>query len=157
MPSVHASITVKQQNEQMVFERFIHRLGTQGAWTSINSRPEPEPDLLCIHAEQGPIAFELVSLTDPNLAEVQAAGLKARQEAFSTSDPSERIVRSKLNKKYKTVAVQIELLIYTDGQIITPDDVIIPTVLPLFEVVAHPFKRIWFMGEYETSCLWNVS
>jgi hypothetical protein len=151
------TLNLKQQNEQAMFARFIGRLGTRNEWTSVSSRPEPEPDLLCIHAGQGSIAFELVSLTDPVLAEIQAAGAKAYKNAFSTSDPSERIVRNKLHKAYSTNARHIELLMYTDGQIITPDDVVIPTVLPWFDAISHPFKRVWFMGEFKTLCLWNAS
>ena len=147
----------KQQNEQSAFTRFVGRLGTENEWVSISSRPAPEPDLLCIHVKDGAIAFELVSLTDPFIAKVQAAGAKAVQNAFSTSDPSERIIRNKLHKKYSTEASRIELLIYTDGQIITPDDAVIPTVLPWFDAISHPFKRVWFMGEYETRCLWYAS
>lgn len=152
-----ALLGAKQRNEQIAFARFVGRLGTQNEWASISSRPEPEPDLLCIHTKNGAIAFELVSLTDPVIAKVQAAGAKAFQNAFSTSDPSERIVRNKLRKNYSTKACHIELLIYTDGQIITPDDVIIPTVLPWFDAISHPFKRAWFMGEFETRCLWHAS
>ena len=138
-------------------ERFADRLGIRGEWTSVDSRPEPEPDLLCIHAARGSIAFELVSLTDPNIAEVQAAGSKARQDAFYTGLLRQKKNRSKLTKKYKTVAGHIELLVYTDSRIITPDDVIIPTILPLFAEAPHPFKCVWFMGEHETRCLWSAS
>ena len=121
------------------------------------SRPEPEPDLLCINSSGKPVAFELVSLTDPEIAKVQAAGSKAHTSAFSTADPSERIVRNKLHKSYKTNARHIELLIYTDGQIITPDDAIIPTIEPWLSAIKHPFKHIWFMGEHETRCLWSAA
>lgn len=149
--------TEKQLNEQQAFARFVGRLGTAQHWESVSSRPEPEPDLLCIHAEYGAIAFELVSLTDSNIARIQAAGAKAWDETFSTADPSERIIRKKLGRAYKTSSQHIELLIYTDGQIITPDDVIIPTVRPLLEEIKHPFKYVWFMGERETCCLWSAS
>ncbi len=46
--------------------------------TSVDSRPEPEPDHLCIHVD-GPVAFELVSLTDSAIAKMQAAGQKAHK------------------------------------------------------------------------------
>ncbi|GAC1430165.1 MAG: hypothetical protein NVSMB6_29160 [Burkholderiaceae bacterium] len=151
------ALTVKQRNEQAAFAEFARRMGMESVWLNVSSQPEPEPDLLCSHASDGLIAFELVSLTDPTIAQVQAAGLKARQDAFATSDPSERIIRNKLTRKYTTSANRIELLVYTDSQIITPDDAIIPTVLPLFEEVAHPFTRVWFMGEHTTCCLWNAS
>jgi hypothetical protein len=150
-------LTTKQENEQAVFARFARAIETESEWLSVCSRPEPEPDLLCVHATDGPIAFELVSLTDEGLAKVLTAGAKARQDAFSTSDPSERIIRKKLNKKYMTLAKHIELLVYTDGQIITPDDVIIPTILPWLGATVHPFSFVWFMGERTACRLWNAS
>lgn len=145
-----ATPTNKQQNEQRVFSRFAERLGTRSEWIGVESRLEPEPDLLCTHTTDGLIAFEVVSLTDPMIAELQAAGAKAFQGAFSTSDPSERIIRNKLHKSYQTSAGHMELLIYTDAQLITPDDVIVLTILPWFDAISHQFKRIWFMGEQRT-------
>ncbi len=115
----------KQQNEQTAFAEFVRRMGTHGDWLSVDSRPEPEPDHLCIHVD-GPVAFELVSLTDSAIAKVQAAGPKAHQDAFYTSDPAEEIIRKKLRKKYTTSAEHIELLIYTNRQIITPTDEVVP-------------------------------
>jgi len=150
-------LTNKQLNEQQAFARFANRVGSAQQWVAVSSRPEPEPDLLCIHAEYGAIAFELVSLTDPEIASIQAAGPRARTDAFSSNDPSERIIEKKLGRSYETSAQYIELLMYTDGQIITPDDVIIPTVRPLLELHKHPFKRVWFMGERETCCLWPAN
>lgn len=152
-----AVVTSKQQNEQRAFARFAKRLGTRDQWLSVESRPEPEPDLLCTHVTDGSIAFELVGLTDPLIAEIQAAGANAYQGAFSTSDPSERIIRKKLHRSYKTSAGRIELLVYTDGQLVTPDDVIVPTILPWFDAIDHQFQRIWFMGELEARCLWNAN
>ena len=150
-------LTSKQENEQAAFAKFARCMGMERVWLSVSSRPEPEPDLLCVHANDGPIAFELVSLTDPTIAKVQAAGPKARKEAFSTYDPSERIIRNKLRKKYTTSAKRIELLVYTDGQIITPDDAIIPTIRPWFDAITHPFSCVWFMGERTTCRLWSAS
>ena len=151
------ALTSKQKNEQAAFARFARAMKIESDWLSVCSRPEPEPDLLCVHATDGPIAFELVSLTNEDISKVQAAGSKARQDAFSTSDPSERIIRKKLSKKYLTSAKHIELLVYTDGQIITPDDVIIPTILPWLDATTHPFSCVWFMGERTTCRLWSAS
>lgn len=148
-------LTAKQKHEQITFERFVARLGTRSAWVSIESRPEPEPNLLCVHAVDGPIAFELVSITDPLIAQIQAAGPRASSGASSTVDPSERIIRKKLHKRYETDVPKIELLVYTDGRVITPDDVVIPTLVPWFDTIPHQFQRIWYMGELQTSCLWR--
>ena len=155
MPS-SSRYSSKQLQEQEAFGRFAKSLGTLAPWHKVESRPEPEPDLVCEDESGCRVAFELVSLVDEGLAKVIAAGSKARQDAFSTSDPSATIIRNKLNKKYITNAKSIELLIYTDGRIVTPDDAIIATILPWFDAVAqNPFKRVWFMGERVTVCLWN--
>jgi len=145
----------KQLEEQATFRRFAERLGQGTDWIEVASRPEPEPDLLCRHATRGAVTFELVSLTDPELARVLAAGPRARTDAFSTADPSERIVRAKLKRHYETSASEIDLLIYTDGRLITPDDVVIPTIRPWLDAAPNPFRRVWFMGENECWMLWE--
>lgn len=149
------SVEKKQLNEQQTFARFSQRLGTAPAWLEVSSRQPPEPDLLCVHATDGPIAFELVSLTDHQIAERHAVGADVTRGDFDIHDPSEEIVRKKLKRGYSTSARHIELLIYTDGHISTPDEIIIPTIRPLFDQYSHPFTRIWFMGEHETGCLWD--
>ena len=151
------TLTHKERNEQRVFIQFAERIGTRTDWLSIESRSVPEPDLLCTHRTNGAVAFELVSLTDPTIAELRSAGSEAFSCAFSTRDPSEGIIRKKLHKSYEANTGQIELLAYTEGQLITPDDVIVPTILPWFDTIRHQFKRIWFMGEVEARCLWNAS
>jgi len=138
------------------FRRFIERSQTLIDPASIEKRAPPEPDLLCRHATEGLVAFELANLCDPELAKVVAAGPNARTDAFSTSDPSARIVRNKLQKTYSTMH-PVELLVYADGPIITPDDVIIPTIRPILESVDGPYRRAWFMGEHCTCLLWQAS
>src|SRR6267378_7587181 len=83
-----------KEQVDLVFANLLIALKSQGAdfsevvkMTSVDSRPEPEPDLLCIHVD-GPVAFELVSLTDSAIAKMQAAGQKAHQDAFYMSDPA---------------------------------------------------------------------
>lgn len=142
-------------DEADVLRRLIERARLQIDPTSIEKRMPPEPDLVCQHTVEGPVAFELVNLCDPELAKVVAAGSKARSEAFSTADPSARIVSNKLRKTYSTT-LTIELLIYADGPIITPDDVIIPTIRPIIESVNGPFRRVWFMGEKSVCVLWQA-
>lgn len=53
---------------------FIERLQTPIGPYSIEKREPPEPDLLCKHATEGMVAFELANLCDPELKEVIAAG-----------------------------------------------------------------------------------
>jgi len=136
----------KQRDEQATFARFIQRLDSHNEWAGISSRPEPEPHLLCIHLTEGPIAFQLLSLTDPTIAEIQAA-----PEAL------DHLIQNTFNKAYDTDALHIELLLHTGNRITTPDDAIIPILTPLFESMPHPYKRVWFMGEQTTCNLWQTN
>jgi hypothetical protein len=145
----------KSREEKKAFQLFAERLGTRHEWLTIESRKPPEPDLLCVHVENGSVAFELVRICDSNIAKVLAVGAKAHQAAFYAGDPSEQIIRKKLQKTYSTR--DPELLIYSEGVVITPDDVIIPTILPLFDAIPHPFRKVWFMGEKEVRCLWSAN
>jgi hypothetical protein len=145
----------KGTEEIEVLRRFIGRSRFPIDPRSIEKRVPPEPDLLCRHETDGIIAIELVNLCDPELAKVVAAGLNARTDAFSTSDPSARIIRNKLQKKY-TTKFPIALLVYADGPIISPDDVIIPTIRPIFESLTSPFRQAWFMGEHSACLLWQA-
>lgn len=145
----------KGQEEIDALRRFIERSSVSLDLLSIEKRLPPEPDLLCRGIE-GLVAFEIANLCDGEIAKVLAAGARARTDAFSTADPSGAIVRDKLGRTYKTDH-PIELLLYTDGRIITPDDVIIPTVTPILESRKGPYRKVWFMGEETTCLLWEAS
>lgn len=151
-----SSEETKGIDEVKTFELFIERTQMPVDLSSIEKRKPPEPDLLCKHEAEGLIAFELTNLCDPNLAKVVAAGSRAREDAFSTSSPTADIVRNKLKKKYET-SYPIELLIYKDGPIIDTDDMVIPTIKPIFESNNGPFQRVWFMGENTTCLIWENS
>src|SRR5688500_2290846 len=101
----------KGMEEVETLRRFIARSGVALDPSTVEKRAPPEPDLLCQGAE-GPVAFELANLCDPEIAKVIAAGPRARTDAFSTADPSASIVRKKLRKAYTTNS-PIELLVYT--------------------------------------------
>ena len=145
----------KGLEEIETLRRFISRSGTSLDASSIEKRSPPEPDLLC-QGREGLVAFEIANLCDGEIAKVLAAGAKARTDAFYTADPSAGIVRAKLKKTYK-INYPIELLVYTDGRLITPDAVIIPTITPILQSRDGPYRRAWFMGE-ETTCLfWEAN
>ena len=149
------SEATKGLEETEVLCRFIERSQIPIDPATIQKRSPPEPDLICNHLAEGTIAFELVNLCDPELAKVAAAGANTRTDAFSTSDPSARIVKNKLTKTYAS-AQPIDLLIYADGPLITPDDVIIPTIRPILDSSVSPFRKVWFMGERCTCLLWQA-
>ena len=147
---------LKGLDEVDTLRAFIARSQLPIDPSSVEKRNPPEPDLVCRHTTEGPIAFELANLCDPEIAKVIAAGPKARTDAFSTADPSAQVVRNKLKKTYRT-SHPIELLVYTDGRLITPDDVIIPTISPIFDSIEGPYRRAWFMGEETTCRIWEAS
>lgn len=146
----------KGDEEIRALREFVARAQLPIDPQSVEKRPAGEPDLLCVHANEGPIAFELARICDETIAKVLAAGARATMEAFSTSDPSAALVRRKLKKTYST-RHPIELLVYVDGRVITPDDVILPTITPIFESLDGPYRRAWFMGEHETRLVWEAS
>lgn len=146
----------KSEVELRVFADFVRLTGLPINLASLEKRLPPEPDLLCLHNHEGKIAFELVELCDPNLARALAS-LRPNSdgvESISTSDPSWAIVLKKLRKKYQTQS-PVELLCYTDGRIITPPDVIRPTLEPLLGSYRHTFARAWLMSEGKVYPLWR--
>ena len=62
-------------------------------------------------------------------------------------------MRGKLRKVYYT-SHPIELLCYTAGRIITPPDVILPTITPLLGSFRHNFRRAWLLSENRVYELW---
>ena len=145
---------VKASAERDVFAHFAMQLGEQELWLSIESKDPPHPDLVCVHRELGPIAFELVAITDPLIASINAGSSKHTGYSFWTSDPTERIIRKKLDRKYETTH-PIELLIYSDMLVITHDESIIETTVNWLGSKDHPFRRAWFMGEFKTIPIWQ--
>ena len=148
-------LTLKEQQEQAAFVRFTERLRTTTEWKSISSRKPPEPDLRCEHHKEGVVvAFELLSLTNPDIAEIQSIGNKAKKTVFYTKQPEHQTIWKKLraSESYQTDASRIELLIYTDGRAIMPDDDLIVMVREALggSSAMHHFARIWFMGESKT-------
>ena len=145
----------KSEIELRVFAGFVKISGLPIDLASVEKRLPPEPDLLCVHATEGAVAFELVELCDPNLARALAAPRPNADgvEYIRTSDPSWTIVLKKLRKTYQTER-PVELLCYTDGRIITPPDVIRPTLEPLLGSFRHTFARAWLMAEGEVYSLW---
>ena len=146
----------RSEVELRVFADFLQLAGLPINPATVEKRPPPEPDLLCVHDQEGKVAFELVELCDPNLARALASPRPNADgvEYIRTSDPSWTIVLNKLRKTYKTEH-PVELLCYTDGRIITPPDVIRPTLVPLLSSYRHTFSRAWLLSKGEVYSLWS--
>lgn len=141
----------KGVHEIEIFRRFIMRSGIKIDDSSVEKRPVGEPDILCDYLEEGPVAFELAELCDPNIARI-LNDPPDEIEMIWTSDPSVRIFRKKRTRPYET-DYPIELLLYWNGRIVTPDDVIIPTIRASAECGLGPYRRVWYLGEHRTELI----
>ncbi len=139
--------------EVQIFAEFVRRGALAIDLASIQKRFSPFPDILCSHATEGLMSFELAELCAEDLARMMAK--PGESDFLWTSDPSERILRKKVQKSYQ-VDGPLELLLYTNGRIVTPDDVIIPTIRPILQSSSGQFRRVWLMGDsvYE---VWSAS
>lgn len=147
-----ASEHTKGQIEIDVFLRFLELSQLPIDRNSVEKRFPPHPDLSCKHQSEGELAFELVEICDPRIAKLIA---KASEDYLRTSDPSASIISKKLRKKYKT-DTPIELLCYTAGRIITPDNVILPTIKPFLRSWRHTFRRAWLLGRKGVYVVWDA-
>ncbi len=146
----------KSEAELAAFTEFAQLSGLPIELNSVEKRPPPEPDLRCLVQGEGLVAFELVELCDPNLARAIADPRPDGNgvEYIRTSDPSWQIMRKKLRRRY-TTEHPIELLCYTDGRIITPTDIILPTIKLLLASFRHSFRRAWLLSKGAVYQVWN--
>jgi hypothetical protein len=148
-----ASELAKGKIEVAVFLRFLDASHSPLDRNSVEKRSPPEPDILCTHHSEGAVAFELVEMCDPQLARSLAT---ASDGYLRTSDPSANIISKKLRKKYETDA-PIELLCYTAGRIVTPDNVILPKIKLYLRSWRHTFRRAWLLGRNRLYVVWGNS
>lgn len=142
----------KKEMDVAVFLRFLEASGLPIDRNSVEKRSPPEPDILCTYQSEGAVAFELVEMCDPRLARSFA---QTSDGYLRTSDPSPSIMSKKLRKKYET-AFPIELLCYTAGRIITPDDLIRSTIKPYLRTWRHTFRRAWLLGRKGVYVVWSI-
>jgi hypothetical protein len=146
MPS---SAVAKADRERRVFEEFVRKSGLPIDVATIESREPPEPDIRCVHSHDGPIAFELVELCNSELAQDAADQIKhgKKPRFLMLNDPSRQAVEKKLGNSYRR-DYPIELLCYTDGLLVTPDDTIVETLKVLVDNRGlGPFRHMWLLGE----------
>jgi hypothetical protein len=145
----------KGDRELKVFLDFVRVSGLPIDQGTVQKRTPPEPDILCRHSADGYLAFELVELCDPALARVFADPERFGDTYIRTADPSPVIIRNKLRKAYGTQH-PIELLCYTDGRVITPSNVIIPTIGPYLRSFKHMFRRAWLFSGKSVVEVWQL-
>ena len=59
---------------------------------------------------------------------------------------AKEITKNKLNRKY-SASFPTELILYKETPIITPDNIIIPTIKPICQSISHNYNKIWYMGK----------
>lgn len=145
----------KGTRETEIFSRFISASKLPIDLNTIEKREPPEPDILCTFLDEGPIAFELVEICDPNLAKLISTVTEGGAYYMRTADPSASIIRKKLRRTYQTDH-PIELLCYTDGRVVTPANVILPTIRPYLASWRSPFRRAWLLSRSDVHHVWSV-
>ena len=114
----------------------------------------PAPDVLCVVQGEGRVAFELVELCDPSLAQLISRGAEAEGVYLRTSDPSLAVLSKKLRKRYQS-PFPVELLCFS-GRAVSPDSTVIATLRPLLRSRTFQYRRVWFLGRKAVHQLWPV-
>lgn len=136
-----------------VFTRFAKAATQPIDLGTIEKRKPPQPDILCTHRDDGPVAFELAEMCDTHLAEFFSTVKDGGAYYMRTADPIAKIIQKKLRRKYHT-KYPIELLCYTDGRVGTPVSVILPTIRLQLVSRRGPFRRAWLLSRGVVHHVW---
>jgi hypothetical protein len=141
------SASSKAAHEVKIFLEFIEKSRLPIDPHTVESRNPQEPDIRCIDSTAGPRAFELVQLTDPQLAQDIARQRTGEEAQFHwTADSTEAVYRGKVTKRYETDG-PIELLCYA-ALTGSPDDLVIATLEDAIDRLGFgQFERVWFLGQ----------
>ena len=146
----------KAKVELAVFAEFISKAGLSIMQESVNkSGMQSQPDIFCTLKNGEQVAYELVEICSSDIA---ATFSKIRQDGsacLATSDPTGRTLRKKLHKTYRTT-FPIELVCYTNGRTISPDDQILTEVQQWANAIQGPFRKIWLLGENRVYEAWSA-
>jgi hypothetical protein len=137
----------KAAREVRIFREFAELSGLPIDTETIESRPSPEPDIRCVVAGEGPVAFEMVEICNSELAKDIGDQLKrgTKPKFLMLDDPSPVTFLGKLGKSYQTNA-GVELVCYS-GRTAVPDDLALAKLKDLANLHGiTPFRRVWFLG-----------
>ncbi|MGB4911440.1 MAG: hypothetical protein WBO95_04765 [Candidatus Dechloromonas phosphoritropha] len=148
----------KSALELTVFGEFAAKANIEIDPESV-SKPgaESEPDIFCTLRSGELVAYELVEICSEGIASTIAKIRKddAETGAFFVSDPTEKTLRQKLNKTYRT-SRPIELLCYTNGRTVSDDEQIVFQTRQWANAIKGPFRKIWLLGENGVYEVWQV-
>lgn len=138
----------KAEVELAVFAEFIERSGLpilRGSERK-GDATAGEPDIICTLESGARLAFELAEACAPEIAAMLTLARKSDAIAgLWGEDGSAETVQKKLRKSYY-IDCPIELVLYTDGRTVLPDDVIKPKVARILQGGLGPFSRVWLLG-----------
>jgi len=138
----------KVELERWAFDEFARHARLPIRPGSVESRRPPEPDILCEVEGDGPVAYELVELIDPLLAENASVAVRKGVPAEATwvGDPTRERIEAKLLKSYRA-ACPVELVAWA-SPFITPPDVWQATHAEALRALAasSQFRRIWVVN-----------
>ena len=138
---------VQAEAERAVFREFAKKANLPIDLRSIESREPPEPDILCRGNDGEFIAFELVSLSDPDVAEQVCKREQDPTSAMFVGGANFEAVLRKFENSYKTDA-PIELICHVGEFLLTPEEFVLQDLeMVIKKVRAVRFRRVWFMGE----------
>jgi hypothetical protein len=144
-----------EKEERVIFLDFVEEMQLPIDLDSIRRgiSANGEPDILCTHYQDGPIAVEIVSFKNLDIAQSLTKirkGLVVEPEFMWTADNFEDALQKKLNKKTYSVSC------YTDANVL-PDNVILPTIRPMIEANCGPFRKVWLSGTEGNYLVWEKS
>ncbi|WP_341904298.1 hypothetical protein [Polaromonas sp. YR568] len=143
--------------ELTVFREFIFKAGISIDPESV-SKPgaQSEPDIFCTLISGEQVAYELVEICSSDIAATLSKLRTGGSTALATSDPTEKTLRQKLHKTYRTT-LPIELLCYTNGRTVSPDDLILGEAQRWASAIDGPFRKVWLLGEKGVYEVWSAS
>lgn len=141
--------------ELAVFREFISKAGVSVDAESVRKPgTESEPDIFCTLSSGERVAYELVEICSPDIAAHISRIGSGDDVAFHSSDPTVETLRKKLRKTYKTT-LPIELICYTNGRTISPDDLIVIEAQRWANAIDGPFRKVWLLGEGGVYEVWT--
>lgn len=147
----------KWRIERKVFLEFVEKAPLFVEAASIEKQVgKSMPDIFCTMLGGERVAFELVEICAEDIAATLSKLGEGGTSVSSTADPTGTIVRRKLHKTYKTDR-PIELLCYTRGRTVSPDDQIIAEARNFVGSFEGPFRRVWLLGEKGVYEVWSVA
>lgn len=160
----------KAAHEQAVFAEFAAAAGLALGAGSIQSRPEPEPDIMCA-IDNNPYRFELGRLVDENTS---TGFVRSMQDAlhgirsfvggaFSYDRPLQKMLKAKIGNTYTTNGDALDLLLYYDAELPTRvhpppgdfDEWATRYALPIVQTGMGPFSRVWIFDRNGKRVLWR--